>query len=117
MCLPNSRGNGYSQGHLNASRNANKLVDPFYQYSWDQIAEYDVPAVIDAVLHWRRKSQVIYIGHSQATTTMFGLLSTKTAYNAKVSILVALAPIVYLRHVKSPLFVGGNRFLSVLKVC
>jgi len=114
VCLPNARGNGFSQGYINNSRNANIPVNPFWQFSWDQIAEFDVPAVIDAVLKLRKKSKVIYIGHSQGTTTMFALLSSKPAYNDKISIFVALAPVVYFSHTTSPLFVAASEIEFLL---
>lgn len=117
VCLPNARGNGFSQGYINASRNANIPVNPYWRFSWDQIAEFDVPAVIDAVLDWTKKSKVIYIGHSQGATTMFALLSSNPSYNKKISIFAALAPVVYFSHTTSPLFVGASLIEFLLNVC
>lgn len=116
VCLPNARGNGFSQGYINASRNANIPVSAYWQFSWDQIAEFDIPAVIDAVLDWTEKSKVIYVGHSQGTTTMFALLSSNPSYNDKISIFAALAPVVYFSHTTSPLFVGGSQLEFLLDV-
>lgn len=117
MFLPNARGNGDSQGYVNASRNSNNLKDPFWRFSWDQIAQYDVPAIIDGVLEWTNKSQVTWIGHSQGTTTMFALLSTNESYNRKISIFIALAPVAYFRHAQSPLYVGAALLIPALNVC
>jgi pimeloyl-ACP methyl ester carboxylesterase len=108
VCLPNARGNGFSQGYVNNSRNANLLVSKYWQFSWDEIAEFDVPAVIDSVLQWTGKSKVIYVGHSQGSTIMFALLSSKPAYNEKISIFAALAPVAYLKHTESPLYVYAS---------
>lgn len=114
VCLPNARGNGFSQGYKNASRNADNIVDPYWKFSWDQIAEFDVPAVIDAVRDWTKKSKVIYIGHSQGTTTMFALLSSKPSYNDKISIFAALAPVTYFSHTTSPLYVYASQIEFLL---
>ncbi|KAG4079145.1 hypothetical protein HA402_001116 [Bradysia odoriphaga] len=108
VCLPNSRGNGYSQGYVNASRNPDIPVGPYWRFSWDQIAQFDVPAVVDAVLNWTGKSKVIYIGHSQGSTTMFALLSSNPSYNKKISIFVGLAPVTYFSHTTSPLYLGAR---------
>lgn len=56
-------------------------------FSFDEMAEYDLPAMIDYVLNTTGQKQLSYIGHSQGTTTAFALLSQNPEYNAKVSII------------------------------
>jgi len=114
VCLPNARGNGFSQEYVNNSRNANIPISPYWRFSWDQIAEFDIPAVIDSVLKWTKKSNVIYIGHSQGTTTMFAALSSKPEVNKKVALFVALSPVTYFTHTQNPLYMAARNFEPVL---
>lgn len=78
------------------------------------MAEYDLPAVIDYILevkitenrfHLQRldNHQVIYVGHSMGTSMAFAMLSLKPEYNDKVKAMFALAPVGYMRHIKSPI--------------
>lgn len=67
----------------------------FWNYSWHEIGNIDLPAVIDAVLIKTNQKQLRYIGHSQGGTTFFVMLSTKPAYNDKISSAYLLAPAVY----------------------
>lgn len=119
VCLPNARGNTYSRGYTNSTRNANLPVGLFWQFSWDQIAEFDVSAVIDAVRSWTGKSKVIYIGHSQGATTMFALLSSKPEYNDKISIFAGLGPVTFFKHTTClPYVAASNGFnLGAFEVC
>lgn len=55
--------------------------------------KYDQPAVIDYVLGVSGAESVAYVGHSQGTLTMFGLLSTQAKYNHLVKPFIALAPV------------------------
>jgi len=115
VCLPNSRGTtNYSTAYVNNTRNSDLYENLYWQFTWDQIAEYDVPAVVDAVLLWTNKTKVIYIGHSQGSTTMFALLASKPQYNEKISIFVALAPVTYFSHNQSPEFQGLSNFEPLL---
>nr|XP_054931302.1 lipase 3-like [Dermacentor andersoni] len=52
---------------------------------FQQMIEYDVPATIDYILRETGKSRLGYVGHSQGTLVMFGLLSAAPAYNDKVT--------------------------------
>lgn len=52
-------------------------------------------------------NDLIYIGHSMGTTMNFVLLSEKPEYNEKIKLFIALAPVAYMTHIKSPI-----RFLA-----
>lgn len=53
------------------------------------------------------ENDLIYVGHSMGTTMNFVLLSEKPEYNDKIRLFVALAPVAYMSHIKSPI-----RFLA-----
>lgn len=41
---------------------------PFLDYSYDEMANYDLPASINFILNKTGQQQVYYVGHSQGTT-------------------------------------------------
>jgi hypothetical protein len=62
--MNNSRGNKFSRAH--------KYLDPdhdksYWDFSFPQMAEYDLPAAITTVLAKTGASSLSYIGHSQGT--------------------------------------------------
>lgn len=96
--LSNSRGNIYGQRHVSKSS-----WDPrFWSFTYDEQIDYDLPAVIEMVQNLTGHHKVGYVGHSQGTLMMFGLLSTRPEYADIVEPFVALAPVAYCHHTKSP---------------
>ena len=69
--LANSRGNRYSRDHVSM-----KCSQPeFWKWSFQEMAKYDLPATINAVLERSNRKNLYYIGHSQGTMIMFSYLS------------------------------------------
>ncbi|EAT43642.1 AAEL004933-PA [Aedes aegypti] len=97
--LPNVRGNRYSRKHINYTPNMNK----FWDFSWHEIATYDLPAIIDYTLNVTSKEKLHYIGHSQGTTVFFVMCSERPEYNEKILLAQGLAPIAFMEHMNSPL--------------
>lgn len=95
--LGNIRGNTYSRRHVKLT----PKMKEFWQFSFDQMAEFDLPAMIDFVLEKTGQKQLFFIGHSQGTTSMFALLSTKPEYNEKIKLYIALAPVATVGHMTS----------------
>ncbi|XP_045777370.1 lipase 3-like [Maniola jurtina] len=97
--MGNARGNKHSRHH--------KYLTPsdseFWDFSWHDIGYYDLPAMIDRALHVSNSDTLKYIGHSQGTTVFFVMASERAEYNDKVTLMVALSPVAYMTHVKSPL--------------
>ena len=54
-------------------------------FSWDEMAKYDVPAMINFVLKKTNQSSLYYIGHSQGTLIMFAYLSQHPEFSHKVT--------------------------------
>jgi len=94
--LGNSRGNGQSMTHTKY-----KQTDAgFWDFTFDDMGEYDLPAQINYVLNATGKSTLSYIGHSQGTIQAFvGFLKPEVA--AKVNVFIALAPVAYVYHTRS----------------
>ena len=93
--LGNVRGNTYSQSHATLSKNSKE----FWDFSIDEHALYDFPAMIEYVLKETNHSQLFYVGHSQGTMMAFAGLSNNTQLQTKIKINFALAPITRIRHV------------------
>uniref|UniRef100_A0A224YSS1 Lipase n=1 Tax=Rhipicephalus zambeziensis TaxID=60191 RepID=A0A224YSS1_9ACAR len=94
--LGNVRGNCYSK-HLRLKRWQKR----FWEFSFDEMIKYDLPAQIDMVLHETKQKSLLYLGWSQGSLIMFGLLSTQPRYNEKVRLFNAMAPVAFLGHMKS----------------
>lgn len=68
----------------------------FWDWSMDELAKFDFPALIDYVLKMTQYTQLIYIGHSQGTSQAFLGLNFNPALSKKLKCFVALAPALYL---------------------
>ncbi|XP_028159329.1 lipase 1-like [Ostrinia furnacalis] len=92
----NSRGNKYCRRHVKLSPDLDKKE--FWDFSFHEMGTLDLPATIDFILEKTSKDQLSAIGHSQGNMILFILGSLKPEYNKKISILMALAPCVHLKH-------------------
>ncbi|XP_053606911.1 lipase 3-like [Plodia interpunctella] len=95
--LGNARGNYYSRRHTRLNPDS-WFSTAFWQFSWDEIGNIDLPAMIDYALAVTGRQRLHYIGHSQGTTTFFVLGSLRPEYNAKIISMHALAPSAYMEH-------------------
>ncbi|CAG4947991.1 unnamed protein product [Colias eurytheme] len=96
--LGNSRGSRYSRRHVSK----HPAQADFWKFSIDEIAQHDLPAMIDYVLRTSEEDKVFYVGHSQGTTAFFALASTRPEYRRKIAMMYALAPMVYMTNARSP---------------
>ena len=76
MWLGNFRGNTYSRDHLNSSISEAE----YWRFTWDEHAQYDLPAMLEHMMEVTRESRYHYIGHSMGTLSYF----TACNYNAWV---------------------------------
>ncbi|XP_013390621.1 lysosomal acid lipase/cholesteryl ester hydrolase [Lingula anatina] len=97
--MGNVRGNTYSSKH--------KKYDPkseeFWDWSWDEMAKYDLPAMIDYTLKVTGVSQIHYVGHSQGTLIMFAHTSQNPDFAKKFKSFIAMGPVATIAHAKGPL--------------
>jgi len=99
--LGNSRGSYHSLGHVKWNYN----TDPqYWQFTWQHMADYDIPAVIPFVLQYTKLAKLAYVGHSQGTLQMFAHLSTNPSFMNNLSIFIALAPIGTVRFLDITMF-------------
>ena len=99
--LSNSRGNKYCKSH----EKYNSQNYEFWQFSFNEMGLYDIPAVIKYIKEKNKSNEkIIYFGHSQGTTSMFsGLIQKYGFYKENIKLFVALAPIARLNHLDSTL--------------
>ncbi|XP_059055758.1 lipase 3-like [Achroia grisella] len=90
--LGNARGNVHSRRHVSLSPSCKE----FWAFSWDEIGRYDLPAMIDYILDKTGEEKLIYIGHSQGSTTFFVLCSELPEYNKKISVMVAFSAVAFI---------------------
>jgi pimeloyl-ACP methyl ester carboxylesterase len=89
--LGNNRGNGVSMGHIQYTPN-----DPqFWDFTWSDMASYDLPAQVSHVLGATNQSKLSYIGHSEGTIQAFAALIEQPALADQLHLYVALAPVAY----------------------
>ena len=70
--LGNSRGNKYSRKHVSLNTESKE----FWNFSWEELGTYDLPAMTDYILSENEDYQKLgYIGHSMGTTQVFFALS------------------------------------------
>lgn len=93
--VPNSRGTVYSRKHI--TYNPDKDSE-FWNFSFDEMAQYDMPAVIDYVLNVTSKKQITYIGHAQGVAILLNLCAANSEYNDKINVGFGLSPTAWLDH-------------------
>eukprot|EP01101_Sappina_pedata_P012874 TRINITY_DN9222_c0_g1_i1.p1 TRINITY_DN9222_c0_g1~~TRINITY_DN9222_c0_g1_i1.p1 ORF type:complete len:404 (-),score=127.47 TRINITY_DN9222_c0_g1_i1:73-1284(-) len=93
--MGNNRGNMYSIDSVNL----NPKSKEFWEFSWDQMAQYDFPNMVDYVLSATGAKTLGYIGHSEGSLQVFAGLSERPEFAQKLNSFVALGPIVYVGHI------------------
>jgi lysosomal acid lipase/cholesteryl ester hydrolase len=88
--LGNNRGTKYSSSH--SLHTAHE--DPYWNFCIDDLAAYDVPAMINYILMATAWQKLAYIGFSQGSAQAFAALSSMPELNSQVSLFIALAPAV-----------------------
>jgi len=99
--MGNFRGNKYSTAHawLNPKDHL------FWEFTWDEMAMKDLPAMINYVLATTGQSSLHYAGHSEGTMTAFALFSKTQDYVGKIKKFFALAPVSTVGYIEGPLTV------------
>jgi pimeloyl-ACP methyl ester carboxylesterase len=95
----NSRGTKYSRYNTRVSRDS----AAFWEFTWQHMAEYDVPANFEYVLNYTKKEKLVYVGHSQGTIQMFAHLSEDPDFADKIGLFIAVAPVASVVHLRSKL--------------
>lgn len=97
--MGNSRGNTWSRKH----RTLSVFQDAYWAFSYDEMANYDLPASINFILNKTGQQQVYYVGHSQGTTIGFIAFSQIPELAKKIKMFFALGPVASVEFTSSPL--------------
>ncbi|CAL0323265.1 unnamed protein product [Lupinus luteus] len=95
--IANTRGTRYSRRHISLDPS-----DPaFWNWSWDELVTYDLPAVFDYVFK-ETGQKINYVGHSLGTLIALASFSEGKLVN-QVKSAALLSPIAYLSHMNTAL--------------
>jgi hypothetical protein len=100
--LGNSRGNTYSNESLAYTTDD----DEFWDFSWEDMGLYDLPAMINYVQDTSGRSTISYVGHSQGVTSALVGFAANQTLAESVSYFGAMAPVSWLGNSKAELFVA-----------
>lgn len=105
--LPNSRGNIFSLGHVDQKFDSQQMFNKYWNFSFDEMAKYDVPAVINYIKEISQSTEKIdYIGHSQgASIFMLAYILYPQFMENSIRKFCSLAMVANLKH-------SSSKFLS-----
>ena len=86
--LGNARGNTYSRNHVFLDTEEQE----YWNFSFDEMGRFDLPAVIRYVLARTERSTMSYIGHSMGCAIFFICMTYHPELNEKIDVMIALAP-------------------------
>ncbi|GMR59837.1 hypothetical protein PMAYCL1PPCAC_30032, partial [Pristionchus mayeri] len=110
--LGNVRGNVYSRGHINQTIDEKE----YWRFSFDEMAQFDLEAMVDKALSVSGNDHLHYVGYSQGTMMMFARLSKDRLFGKKMKKFFALAPVGSVAHSKGPIVVIGKDFLPEIEL-
>ena len=112
--LGNFRGNIYSRNHTHLDPDQ----EQFWQFSWDQMGQLDLPAMLFHVTRHTGQHKLVYVGHSMGTTAFWVMMNRYTCLrkmmmiltpvcrypemNSMVQLMVGMAPVAAAAHMYSP---------------
>ncbi|XP_023341267.1 lipase 3 [Eurytemora carolleeae] len=99
--LGNYRGNTYSRNHT--FFNPNEGSGGFWDFTWDEMAKFDIPTQIEKVLEITGKDELQYIGHSMGTTAFMAMHHYKQDVASKIRLAHLLSPVAYVGNMESPI--------------
>ncbi|KAI3422394.1 hypothetical protein GPALN_012912 [Globodera pallida] len=105
--LGNVRGNFYSDAHVNWT----KLERKFWEFTWDEMASNDLPAMVAKTLKVSGQNDLYYVGHSQGTAIMFAKLASENGtFPKKIRKFFALAPVASVKYIDGLIAFLGRYF-------
>ncbi len=112
--LGNTRGNKYSREHQYLMPDYSGDKEEFFDFSFDEMAEYDVTANIDYIRDQTGKKKIGVMAHSQGTTQMFiKMIKDNLWWRRRVSVFTSLAGVARLDYCGSKLLttLASGRFV------
>ncbi|NXU42299.1 LIPM Lipase, partial [Drymodes brunneopygia] len=94
--IGNNRGNSWSRQHVNLSI----ASEEFWDFSFHEMAMYDLPAMVGFILMQTDQEKLFYVGHAQGSSLGFIAFSSLPHLAKKIKLFFALAPVYTFRHVR-----------------
>ncbi|KFR11483.1 Lipase member M, partial [Opisthocomus hoazin] len=94
--IGNSQGNSWSHWHLIPSIDQ----EEFWDFSFHELAMYDLPAMVGFILRQTRQEKLFYVGHAQGNSLGLIAFSSMPHLAGKIKLFFALAPLYTFHHVK-----------------
>jgi lysosomal acid lipase/cholesteryl ester hydrolase len=101
--IGNFRGNKYGRKHTTLSADKDKMK--FFDFSWPEMAKYDIPAMVNYILKTSNAPTLYYIGHSMGTLTAFAQFSQDREFAKKIKKFYALAPVMKVANLQGAMSV------------
>jgi len=112
------RGNIFSYEHINRNEfDSNQFYSKYWNFSFHEMAIYDLPSYINYVKGVTGFEKVIYIGHSQGTLIFYiNFMLNSTYLTTTIEKFVGLGSVLRLDHIKSSVvnFLEKTWFLDLL---
>jgi lysosomal acid lipase/cholesteryl ester hydrolase len=97
--LGNNRGNTYGRNHTTLDPDKD---NEFWEFTYDEMGSQDLPAMIDYIVNTTSVQSLSYVGHSEGTIQVFASGSDNIKQTKLINLFIALAPVAYVEHVRSP---------------
>ncbi|GJQ65338.1 hypothetical protein Trydic_g7454 [Trypoxylus dichotomus] len=108
MWILNNRGSSYSKQHTSLNPERDKS---FWDFSFHELGIYDLPPVIDYILHLTQQKDLFFIGYSMGASIGHVLCSSRPEYNTKIRHFINFAPVTNVVHFLPP---GQNFLFAIL---
>ncbi|XP_050832501.1 putative lysosomal acid lipase/cholesteryl ester hydrolase [Serinus canaria] len=96
--IGNNRGSSWSRRH----RSLSPASEEFWDFSFHEMAMYDLPAMVGFILMQTEQEQLFYVGHAQGSSLGFIAFSSLPHLAGKIKLFFALAPVYTFRHARGP---------------
>lgn len=88
----------------------------FLNFRLHESGFYDLAAMIDYIIAVTGKPSITYLGHSRGCAMAVILTSSRPEYNSKINLFLGLAPVIYSKYAKCPIYeFAGNRPTSLMR--